>query len=386
MSRGSDPTPRMTDLGERPTTARRRARWAAAATVAAALAAVLFWRAGTSQNAAPAGALDISRDPLPSRSPRFVEQLDVSVFQRGNLHAHSARSDGDSPAQLVFAWYRDHGYQFLALTDHNNYLDVTRPPASQVRDLVILPGEEVTMVAAGQPVHVNALCTKRRIGGGTFRTARAAVAWATSEILAQDGVALVNHPNFHWALEPEDIAHAVGAQLLEIFSGHPHVRSDGDATHASAEEKWERALSSGHRIAAVAVDDMHSLTGTNKQVPQVPPGTGWVEVFAEEASREAICAALSAGRLYASSGPRLTRLAVTSDTMTLWVDPPDVMVEFIDRWGALLAAVPATAEAEMSGAAYRARYRLRGPEQYVRARVTAPDGSRAWTQAYWVAR
>ncbi|WP_434041158.1 MULTISPECIES: CehA/McbA family metallohydrolase [Sorangium] len=369
----------------KPATARRRAGWAAAATIAAALAAVR-WGAGTSQDAAPAGTLDISREPVPSRSPSFVQRLDVSVFQRGNLHAHSARSDGDSPAQLVFAWYRDNGYQFLALTDHNNYLDVTRPPASQVRDLLVIPGEEVTMAAAGQPVHVNALCTKRRIGGGTFRTARAAVAWATSEILAQGGVALVNHPNFHWALEAEDIASAEGAQLVEIFSGHPHVRSDGDATHASAEEKWEQALSSGQSIAAVAVDDMHSLTGANKHVPQVAPGTGWVEVFAEEASQDAICAALSAGRLYASSGPRLTRLAVTSDTMTLWVDPPDMMVEFIDRWGALLEATPATAEAEMSGAAYRASYRLRGPEQYVRARVTAPDGSRAWTQAYRVTR
>ncbi|AUX30567.1 MULTISPECIES: CehA/McbA family metallohydrolase [Sorangium] len=385
MSRGSDPTPRMADVVVKPAMAQRCARWAAVATVAAALAAVLG-RAGTSQDVAPTGALDISREPLPSRSPRFVEQLDVSVFQRGNLHAHSARSDGDSPAQLVFAWYRDHGYQFLALTDHNNYLDVTRPPASQVQDFLVIPGEEVTMAAAGQPVHVNALCTKRRIGGGTFRTARAALAWATSEILAQGGVALVNHPNFHWAIEAEDIADAEGAQLVEIFSGHPHVRSDGDATHTSAEEKWEQALSSGQPIAAVAVDDMHSLAGADKQVPQVGPGTGWVEVFAEETSQAAICAALGAGRLYASSGPRLTRLAVTSDTFTLWVEPPDVMVEFIDRWGVLLEAAPATAEAEMSGAAYRASYRLRGPEQYVRARLTAPDGSRAWTQAYWVAR
>ncbi|WP_437561211.1 CehA/McbA family metallohydrolase [Sorangium sp. So ce542] len=385
MSRGSDPTPRIADLVVKPAMVKRCARWAAVATVAAALAAVLG-RAGTSQDVAPAGALDISREPLPSRSPRFVQQLDVSVFQRGNLHAHSARSDGDSPAQLVFAWYRDHGYQFLALTDHNNYLDATRPPASQVQDFLVIPGEEVTMAAAGQPVHVNALCTKRRIGGGTFRTARAALAWATSEILAQGGVALVNHPNFHWAIEAEDIAGAEGAQLVEIFSGHPHVRSDGDATHTSAEEKWEQALSAGQPIAAVAVDDMHSLTGADKQVPQVGPGTGWVEVFAEETSQAAICAALGAGRLYASSGPRLTRLAVASDTFTLWVEPPDVMVEFLDRWGVLLEAAPATAEAEMSGAAYRASYQLRGPEQYVRARLTAPDGSRAWTQAYWVAR
>ncbi|MGK4006216.1 CehA/McbA family metallohydrolase [Sorangium sp. So ce1036] len=385
MWRGSDPTPRAVARSVSPAAARRRVPRAAMAAVAAAALAMLG-RADRSPVVAPAGALDVSREPLPARPPRFVERLDVRVFQRGNLHAHSARSDGDSPAQLVFAWYRDHGYQFLALTDHNSFLDATRSPAVRVQGFLVLPGEEVTMGAAGQPVHVNALCTRRRIGGGTFRTVRDALAWATSAILAQGGVALVNHPNFYWAIGPEDIAAAEGAQLLEIFSGHPHVRSDGDANHTSAEEKWEQALSSGQRIAAVAVDDMHALTGANRHVPQAFPGTGWVEVFAEEASQEAICAALSAGRLYASSGPRLTRIAVEADTFTLWVEPPDVMVEFLDRWGALLASELPTAEAEASGVGHRAAYRLRGAEHYVRARLTAPDGSRAWTQAYWVAR
>lgn len=386
MSRDSDPTPTAAARGVNPAAARRRVPRAAVAAVAVAALAVLG-RAAMGPAAAPAGALDVdvTREPLPMRPPRFAEQLDVRVFQRGNLHAHSARSDGDSPAQLVFAWYRDHGYQFLALTDHNNFFDATRSPAVRVQDFLVIPGEEVTMGAAGQPVHVNALCTKRRIGGGTFRTARDALAWATSEILAQGGVALVNHPNFHWALGPEDIAAAEGAQLLEIFSGHPHVRSDGDATHASAEEKWEQVLSSGRRIAAVAVDDMHSLTGTNKHVPQASPGTGWVEVFADETSQEAICAALRAGRLYASSGPRITRILVEGDTFALWVESPEVMVEFLDRWGVLLASTLPTAEAEASGVAHCATYRLRGFEHYVRARLTAPDGSRAWTQAYWVA-
>ena len=38
---------------------------------------------------------------------------------RGNLHTHTTNSDGDSPPDVVTAWYRDAGYDFLALTDHD---------------------------------------------------------------------------------------------------------------------------------------------------------------------------------------------------------------------------------------------------------------------------
>src|ERR687889_161087 len=37
---------------------------------------------------------------------------------RGNLHAHSDRSDGLAPAEQVMAEYRSAGYDFLVLTDH----------------------------------------------------------------------------------------------------------------------------------------------------------------------------------------------------------------------------------------------------------------------------
>jgi predicted metal-dependent phosphoesterase TrpH len=37
---------------------------------------------------------------------------------RGNLHAHSDRSDGVAPPERVVAAYRDAGYDFLVLTDH----------------------------------------------------------------------------------------------------------------------------------------------------------------------------------------------------------------------------------------------------------------------------
>lgn len=38
---------------------------------------------------------------------------------KGNTHTHSWWSDGDSPPENAAAWYREHGYHFLVLSDHN---------------------------------------------------------------------------------------------------------------------------------------------------------------------------------------------------------------------------------------------------------------------------
>ena len=45
-------------------------------------------------------------------------------WYKGNLHTHTLNSDGDSTPHEVATWYREHGYQFLVLTDHNHLTDV----------------------------------------------------------------------------------------------------------------------------------------------------------------------------------------------------------------------------------------------------------------------
>lgn len=42
---------------------------------------------------------------------------------RGNLHTHTFWSDGRAFPEEAIAWYRDHGYHFLALSDHNVFQD-----------------------------------------------------------------------------------------------------------------------------------------------------------------------------------------------------------------------------------------------------------------------
>jgi hypothetical protein len=327
----------------------------------------------------------VSHRGVLARGPiRFADQLDVTTFRKGNIHTHTRNSDGDHEPEEVVAWYRDHGYAFVALTDHNTltdpegYRDLERPGT-----FVIIPGEEVTMSApGGVPVHMNALCHSRTIGGGEFSTIRDALTWGTAEIAAQRGVALVNHPNFEWALAPADLRWARGAQLLEIWSGHPHVHSAGDLLRPSEEAIWEAALASDLRFAGVAVDDMHYLDA-GPQEPAAGPGRGWVQVFAADVTRESICGALARGELYASSGAELKRIHVGGDVIAIETDAPGALVEFVGEksgsWGNQIGVLATERPAPGSSASYR----LKGDERYVRARVTSADGARAWTKAYF---
>ena len=313
----------------------------------------------------------------------------MATFQRGNLHTHTSRSDGDRPPEDSYRWYRDHGYNFVAVTDHNQLTPPEEHRSIERPGFVILPGEEITMAVAGEqpprfhPVHVNALCSKRVIGDmpghalEKFATAAEALRWAVSQVRAQGAVAMVNHPNFIWALTADDIPSARGAQLLEIWSGHPFVHGDGDARHPSEEALWDDVLTRGDDFAGVAVDDTHYI-GPHRD-PAARPGRGWVQVFANEATAPAICAALAKGRLYASSGAELRRIAVTADTLSVWPAQPGARVAFIGAGGRVLARV-------QPGAGAPAAYHLGGEERYVRARVEIDGGKLAFTQAYRVVR
>lgn len=358
----------------RPQTEALAPRASAAGWMALAIAAVAGAITFAARSWAEARDMAQPAPPPASDAPGFVKTIDVSAFLRGNLHAHSTRSDGDSDPADVYAHYRDRGYAFAVLSDHNTRTDPRRYPGLRGRGFVMIPGEEITTTAAGKPVHVNAICTQRPIGGGAFATPGEALAWAVARVKAQGAIALVNHPNFGWALGSGDLPAAHGAELLEIWSGHPYVHTEGDELRPSHEALWTEMLDRGEPFAAAAVDDMHHLAKTAPE-PAARSQRGWVEVFGARATEQAICDGLRRGRLYASTGPKLTRLRVGGGLFAI-TPRGAARIELLGEGGATLADVQAAAGKEV-------RYELRGGERYVRARITGPDGKRAWTQAYF---
>src|SRR5688572_27388694 len=81
---------------------------------------------------------------------------------KGNTHTHTVNSDGDSTPDEVTRWYREHGYQFLVLTDHNYLTSVEGLNAvhGAADKFLVIAGEEVTSTAQTKPVHVNGLAVE----------------------------------------------------------------------------------------------------------------------------------------------------------------------------------------------------------------------------------
>src|SRR5688500_6068296 len=84
---------------------------------------------------------------------------------KGNTHTHTLNSDGDSTPDDVVRWYREHGYQFLVLTDHNYLTSVDGLNALHGADqkFLVVRGEEVTDRFGEKPLHINGLDLSRQV-------------------------------------------------------------------------------------------------------------------------------------------------------------------------------------------------------------------------------
>ena len=290
----------------------------------------------------------------------IVALLASLVWLKGNLHTHTAMSDGDSTPQEMAAWYRDRGYQFLVITDHDKITTIAPPEG-----LVLLPGEEVTDKLPGKPLHVNAIGLTRVVPPQGGKTPVEVLQRNIDAVREAGGIPLVNHPNFGWALGAEELLQLRGVTLLEIASGHPYVNADGPP---SAEAMWDEMLSAGMRVWGVAVDDSHHLKNPWDKYVALP-GKGWVVVRAENADAKSILGALESGEFYASTGVELEEVAPAS-VKVKEKNGARYRIQFIGAKGRVLQ--------ETVGPA--ASYSIRGDEGYVRAKVTDSNGLRAWTQ------
>lgn len=296
---------------------------------------------------------------------------------KGNTHTHTTESDGDSPPEYVARWYKDHGYNFLVLSDHNVFTD----PAT-LSDLVddsflLIPGEEVTSGFEGKPVHVNGLNIPGVIEPRTAETLVRTIQANVDAVREVEGVPHINHPNFGWAFSAEELAQVRDDRLLEISNGHPSVHNDGGGGVPGMEQVWDALLTGGKRIYGIAVDDAHHFQGEFSR-DRSNPGRGWIAVRAPTLDATALMQALEAGHFYASTGVEISDIRVTARRIEIEIEPRQdfrYTTEFIGGGGGLLKTTGGTT----------AVYELDGPTPYVRARITDSGGALAWVQPIFVA-
>jgi hypothetical protein len=308
--------------------------------------------------------------PLPDPTPLTTSP---PQYWKGNLHTHTLWSDGDDFPEMVVDWYKQHGYQFLALTEHNviaegekwvdtetnltrqravkKYLarfgdrwgefrtkngkrQVRLKPLSEFHSLFdepgkfqLVPAEEITHAFAKRPIHINGINLRDPVkpidGKDAIETVRVNLRQVSNQRTKTSRmmVAFLNHPNFGWGVRAEEMLLAEELKFFEVFNGHPGVRNYGDQQHASTERVWDitLALRLGKHslpvVYALATDDAHGYHEYG--VGKVNPGRGWVMVKAPFLTSEAIVKGLEAGDFYASTGVLLNEVKREGDTLKL---------------------------------------------------------------------
>ncbi|MBI2964854.1 MAG: PHP domain-containing protein [Chloroflexi bacterium] len=295
---------------------------------------------------------------------------------KGNLHTHTTNSDGDSDPPHVAAWYRQHSYDFLVLSDHNHVTvleDATDQPGEWP---VLVPGEEVTVNAMGTPVHINAIGIRTRVEPVVVDDVVAGLQANVDAIRAAGGLASINHPNFQWAFDDRQMGRVTGAWAFEVYNGHPRTNNLRSGGRPGTEDIWDRLLSNGTRIFGVATDDAHHFKGEFGN-DRSNPGRGWVMVEAKECTPGALLSAMAEGRFYSSTGIVIGELRNTSREIVIEIDPrleEKYSVTFVGAHGRELWR----SEGES------ARYRPGRMDEYVRAVVRSSRGASAWTQPVFV--
>jgi len=307
-------------------------------------------------------------------TPSVVFEVPVGggSWYKGNTHTHTTGSDGDSSPEYVARWYRDHGYDFLVLSDHNFLTDPRSLAHLADSTFLLIPGEEVSSSFERASIHVNGLNLPRLVEPRRAESLVATLQANVDAIREVEGVPHINHPNFQWSFGIEELRQVERDRLLEIWNGHPTVHNEGGGGVPGLEDVWDALLTGGKRIYGIAVDDAHHFQGEFSP-DRANPGRGWVEVRADGLEPVALMEALEAGRFYASTGVELEDVVVTERRLEVHVRELGdfkYSVEFIGAGGASLGT-------SMSNPAV---YELAGDEAYVRAKVTDSGGWVAWTQ------
>ena len=273
--------------------------------------------------------LFFNHNGLVQDEPGILQQAIRSgpAWYRGDLHMHTAHSDGSCASQsgkmvpcpvfLTVDAAARRGLDFIAITDHNttSHYDSMRELTPYYDNLLLIPGREITTFEG----HANVFGTKQFLD---FRLGSAGV--PTIDTLLHRANALgalvsLNHPGAPtgercmgcgWTPSP--------AADMDLVQAIEAVNSGAEEGPYSGTPFWEKQLNEGYRITAVGGSDNHNAKKPLDQVGSI--GSPTTVVYAEELSTPAILGAIRAGHVFVDltgSRDKLFELHATAGSRTV---------------------------------------------------------------------
>ena len=291
---------------------------------------------------------------------------------KGALHCHTTRSDGRGTPEEVIRYHYQHGYDFLAITDHRNYNLKNFAPDVPI---TIIPGMEydshIEWKNGFRCFHT--VCLGPVTGNGFEQDEQPESGKASNQeeyqpylddIHAKGNLTIYCHPE--WSSTPARyFENQKGNFAMEIWNSGCALNCDMDTDAAY----WDEILGQGKVLYGVATDDGHAM---NEHC------NGWVMVRAEN-NVNAILEALKAGEFYSSCGPEIYNFYVEDGKAVVECSPVAKIRFHSDK-------NPTRIVRSTDGTMMRAEIDLAdtwwassGEYKYVRATVIDKNGKYAWT-------
>ncbi|MGR4864649.1 CehA/McbA family metallohydrolase [Caulobacter sp. LARHSG274] len=244
--------------------------------------------------------------PLPAALPRAT----TPGWYRGDLHMHTAHSDGGCttgeaprapcPVYRTVLAAQAAGLDFIAVTDHNTTSQAEALAELQPAfpGLLLMTGREVTTFQGHANVFGPTAFIDFRLGSRTVPTIRS----LQQAVKAAGGVFSINHPavpsgeqcmGCGWTAKDTDYD---AVQAIEVANGGNEKALGGFEGVLSGVPFWEAQLNQGRRITAVGGSDNHDAGIAHDKPSAV--GRPTTVIHAEGLSSEAILAGLRAGRVF----------------------------------------------------------------------------------------
>ncbi len=216
-------------------------------------------------------------------------------FYKGNLHTHTTLSDGAYDPEQVMKIYKDNGYDFLSITDHNKYGIFA---GSNSDDFLIMPGIELDTVYEGKVHHMVGISTpgETKMSHGQVVTREFKAGKTPQQLidfLVENGNAVIYAHPFWSYVNPDDVCVFDNLTGMEIFN-------------YSCERTWKSGLAEyfydylwrkDKRMWCFSNDDAH----IKRPFPGSDCCGGYITVKSGEFSHAGIMNAIRGGSFYASS-------------------------------------------------------------------------------------
>lgn len=206
---------------------------------------------------------------------------------KGDMHVHSSKSDGKETPEFTMSCGRFHGFDFMAITDHEYYepsLIAVKAAKDCHCDMLVMPGEEIHLPEnAVHVINFGAKASINEMVRQDEKTYRAGVAeymkelpedmhpvnrfevaaseWTFDRIRENGGIAIFCHPywrpQYHGFIAEEVVDTLIDRNkfdAMEVFGGFYSHQWESNRLSLA---RWEQARADGKNISAVGVSDSH---------------------------------------------------------------------------------------------------------------------------------